>query len=444
MRLYKVLLSASILAVSSMMLSSCLKNQEDIFDVDASNRLEQRLADCKNTLISSEYGWTFDYFPDRAISYGGFVYAMKFTENDVTVTCELAPGETETSLYKMTNDNGPVLSFDSYNTFMHYFATPSSGNYEAYDGDFEFIIMDVKPDLITLRGNRTGNTMYLRRLSEDPVQYVSKAAKVGEDIFQTEFKGTCGSDEVYASNDLGVRYMEFQWNAIEKQENGEEIEVVKTSGAYYVPTPTGIHFVEPVQLSANSGEVTDLSYDNSTFILSGTDSKGNAVSTKGQVAATYSMYNEFIGNFTISDAASSIDVEIVDDGTGSGYLIKGLTKACDIVATYNKSAGAINICNQTLGQDSQSKWMLLGTISTGSFYPNASGVVGMMAVKDVDNPGTFVFTDNGDLARLGVSDKIVGFKMIEAYGGKYYLSGAPYNFFNGKTSLDSPVKLIKK
>lgn len=444
MRLYKVLLSASILAASSMMLSSCLKDQEDIFDVDANNRLEQRLTDCKNTLVSSENGWAFDYFPDRNISYGGFVYGLKFTENDVTVTCELAPGQTETSLYKMTNDNGPVISFDSYNTLMHYFATPDGDNYEAYDGDFEFIIMDVKPDLITLRGNRTGNTMYLRRLSEDPVQYVSKAAKVGGDIFQTEFVGTCGNDAVAALNDLGVRYMEFQWQEEEKQENGETMMVTKTSGAYYVPTPTGIRFMEPVQLSANSGEVTELSYDNSTFILSGTDSKGNAVSTKGQVAANYSMYNEFIGNFTISDAASSIDVEIVADGTGSGYLIKGLTKACDIVATYNKSAGAINICNQTLGQDSQSKWMLLGTVSTGSFYPNASGIVGMMAVKDVDNPGTFVFTDNGDLARMGVANVIVGFKMIEAYGGKYYLSAAPYNFFNGKTSLDSPVKLIKK
>lgn len=444
MRLYKVLLSASILAASTMMLSSCLKDQDDVFDVDANNRLEQRLADCKNTLISSEYGWAFDYFPDRNISFGGFVYGLKFTETDVTVSCELAPGMTETSLYKMTNDNGPVLSFDSYNTLMHFFATPDGDNYEAYDGDFEFIIMDVKPDLITLRGNRTGNTMYLRRLTEDHVQYVNKAAEVGGNIFQTEFLGTCGNEAVSAMNDLGVRYMEFQWQEEEKQDNGETMMVAKASGAYYVPTPTGIRFMEPVQLSAGSGEVTELTYDNSTFILSGTDSNGNAVSMKGQVAANYSRYDEFIGNFTISDAASSIDIQIVADGTGSGYLIKGLTKACDIVATYNKSAGAINICNQTLGQDSQSKWMLLGTVSSGSFYPNASGKVGMMAIKDVDNPGTFVFTDNGDLAAMGVSNVIVGFKMIEAYGGKYYLSADPYNFINGKTSLDSPVKLIKK
>lgn len=445
MRLYKVLLSASFLAASTMMLSSCLKDQEDIFEVDPANRLEQRLEDCKKTLISSENGWAFDYFPDRAISYGGYVYGLKFTENDVTVTCELAPGQTETSLYKMTNDNGPVLSFDSYNTFMHFFADPSSDHYEAYDGDFEFIIMDVQPDLITLRGNRTGNTMYLRRLDSDPVQYVAQAATLAGNIFQTEFKGTCGSEEVYAANDLGVRYMEFQWKAMEKQENGEQLEVVKTSGAYYVPTPTGIRFMEPVQVSANSGEVTELTFNTSTFTFTGTDSNGNAISIKGQVAANYSFFNEFIGNFTIVDGTgNSLDVEIVDDGTGSGFLIKGMTKACDIKASYNKSVGGIDIKNQTLFEDSQDKYMLLGTIASGSFYPNASGIVGMVAVKDVNNPGTFVFRDNGDLASLGVADVIVGFKMIDAYNGKYYLSSAPYNFANGTTSLDSPVKLIKK
>lgn len=440
MRLYKVLLSASIISASSMMLSSCLKDQEDIFDVDAANRLEQRLEDCKNTLVSSENGWAMDYFPDRDITYGGFVYAMKFTENDVTITCELAPGQTETSLYKMTNDNGPVLSFDSYNTFMHFFADPSSDRYEAYDGDFEFIIMDVKPDLITLRGNRTGNAIYLHRLDSDPVQYVTQSASMAENIFQTEFKGTCGSDEVYASNDLGIRYMEFQWKEMEKQENGEEIEVAKASGAYYVPTPTGIHFVEPVQLSANSGEVTDLSYDNSTFILSGTDSKGNAVSIKGQVAANYSMYNEFIGNFTMTYGTSgSLDVQIVDDGTGSGYLIKGITNACDIKATYNKSVGGIDIANQIIGVGTQDTWMFLATLANGNFYANVTSSIGMVAIKDVDNPGTFEFTDNGRAAQ-----PMVGFTIVQARGGSYFYPSAPYVFTDGESEMGAPVKLIKK
>ena len=37
--------------------------------------------------------------------------------------CELAPGVFETSLYKMKGDNGPTLTFDSYNTLMHFFST---------------------------------------------------------------------------------------------------------------------------------------------------------------------------------------------------------------------------------------------------------------------------------------------------------------------------------
>lgn len=165
MRLNKLFI-ATLLAFSTLAFQSCLKDQEDFFDESSSERMQAVLENTKAVLTSSDNGWIFDYYPDRNLSYGGIIYALKFDDKKVSVRCELSPDMEETSFYKLNTNNGPVLSFDSYNTLMHFFATPSSGEYEAKDGDFEFMIMDVTEDRITLRGNRTGNTMYLHRLNE--------------------------------------------------------------------------------------------------------------------------------------------------------------------------------------------------------------------------------------------------------------------------------------
>ena len=189
MRLNKLFL-ATMLALSTMMMQSCLKDQEEIFDEPSSTRLQAALDNAKEVLTSSENGWVFDYFPDRYLSYGGFLYTVKFDASKVTVGCELDPGNFETSYYRLTDDNGPTLSFDTYNSLMHFFATPSSGNYEAYDGDFEFMIMEVTDDLITLMGKRTSNIMYMRRLNEDAATLIDGAAEMSNNFFLTSADGT--------------------------------------------------------------------------------------------------------------------------------------------------------------------------------------------------------------------------------------------------------------
>ena len=46
-------------------LTSCLKDQEDVFDDSASKRLTSYLANVQDVLVSAEHGWAFNYFPDR-------------------------------------------------------------------------------------------------------------------------------------------------------------------------------------------------------------------------------------------------------------------------------------------------------------------------------------------------------------------------------------------
>ena len=95
--------------------------------------------------------------------------------------------ESSKSLYKMSYDDGPVLSFDTGNEVLHYFATPSgssknlygeSGLYQAHKGDFEFIVMSAKPEEVVLKGKRSGNKILMYPLDESPETFIEKATTV--------------------------------------------------------------------------------------------------------------------------------------------------------------------------------------------------------------------------------------------------------------------------
>lgn len=151
-----------LLAMPSFLLQSCLKDQEDIFDKPSSERMEEYLQAAQDTLVNAPYGWAMDYYPESNQSYGGFAYTIQFTKDNATVRFENNPDDgTETSLYKMKEDDGPVLSFDTYNTFLHNYATPASGQYRGKEGDFEFVIDSIGSDVVKVHGKKSLNTMYL-------------------------------------------------------------------------------------------------------------------------------------------------------------------------------------------------------------------------------------------------------------------------------------------
>ena len=81
-----------LLATMPLFLTSCLHDQEDVFDESASTRMQTYLSNAKSTLTSAEHGWAFDYYPDRKLSRGGVAYGVQFSDTAATVTCVLAPG----------------------------------------------------------------------------------------------------------------------------------------------------------------------------------------------------------------------------------------------------------------------------------------------------------------------------------------------------------------
>ncbi len=387
-----------LIALSAMLLQSCLKDQEDIFDEPTALRIQEALDNTKKVLTSSENGWIFEYYPDRNIKYGGYIYTVKFDNTQATVGCELAPGVTETSLYKLTSDNGPSLTFDSYNTLMHFFATPSSSKYQAYDGDFEFAIMDVTDDVIKLRGKRTGNIMYMHRLDSDAAQYINAVTAMSDNMFLTSAAGTVGSLAVNVAIDLDARYMEFAWG----EGDGGRADDDSRDGSYFVPTATGIRFLEPVKVG--DAVIEQLAYDIESMVYSGTDSKGDAVSIAGTLPDDYSKFEEFAGEFTIyfnpGGEPSTVDVTFVPDKPNNRYIIKGLNDNYDVIATFKKSKGVLEICSQQIAVEESTGrliWFCAWGINpaTGSGSITWDEAAGMYIVKNPEQPGEYEFTSNG-------------------------------------------------
>ena len=166
-----------LLAVLGMTVTSCLMEEKELFDKTPAERMEAYLDEYHELLASSEGGWLLQYYAEENQSYGGYAYVLKFTTADVTAWFQLASdvATSVTSLYKMTPDDGPVLAFDMYNEYLHYFATPDVSNYEALHGDYEFRIIGKSEDNseIYLKGRRSGNALKLVKFSGDPVEYLN-------------------------------------------------------------------------------------------------------------------------------------------------------------------------------------------------------------------------------------------------------------------------------
>lgn len=255
MKTNKILLY-TLLALPALLMQSCLKDQEDIFDKPYSQRMEEYLQAAQDSLVSAPYGWAFDYYPENNQSYGGFTYTIAFSKDADTVRFENNPDDGKlVSLYKMKEDDGPVLSFDTYNNFLHKYATPSNGKYQGYKGDFEFVIDSVGNGVVKVHGKKSGNTLYLRKLTEPASSYMAKVVDMGDSFFPSEVDLTIGGKPYeFAFTDLTNRQIDIY-------DNGQYL----TTTAYNF-TDKGLRLYQP--LTINGVRVQDFTYDDDKLTMS--------------------------------------------------------------------------------------------------------------------------------------------------------------------------------
>ena len=350
----------AVAVLSAFVFSACVKDEEPIFEKSASLRVKEAMDNAQKVLTGTPNAWKMYYYPHPDQDYGGYMYVLKFDNESVTVWSELF-SESSTSLYKMTNDDGPVLSFDTDNYAFHFFATPSgstknlygvSGLYQAYKGDFEFIVMSATPEEVVLKGKRSGNKIYMYPLDEDPAAFVQKTAKNSDDIFVSSFAGTIGGEAASAYLDLGYRWVNLTLTG-DQYADDENASV----DAPYMVTDTGIQFYKPVTLGSYTLEALD--WDNDTQSLVSVSGDPVSVTLKGQLPPGWRSYSDLLGDYDLVfndvgeawwHAPRTVSVSLVEDEFKKSMWMKGVNDLYDLKITYDLSSGSMLLMGQIIGQ----------------------------------------------------------------------------------------------
>lgn len=196
-----------LLVGTTILLQSCLKNEEDLFGQPSSNRMDAYLDKAKNVLTGAPNGWAFEYYPNVKQAYGGFTYTLKFNTDGTVEARKEGVAAAEKSGFSIKTDAGPVLSFDTYSNLLHEYATPSSSAYQAKQGDFEFVIDSVGEEIVKLHGKRTRNVMYLYKLTESAETYLKKVERQRSLFWYDHTEGTIGTATDRQTYDFTARQM---------------------------------------------------------------------------------------------------------------------------------------------------------------------------------------------------------------------------------------------
>ena len=356
-RIISVLMAAVVLGV---VFSGCVRDEELIFEKSASLRLKDAMDNAQKILMEADNGWMLYYYPHPDLDYGGHLFTLKFSKTEVSAWSDKFP-DGATSLYKMTSDNGPVLSFDTDNAVLHYFATPSgssknlygeSGLYQAHKGDFEFLILKSSPEEIVLKGKRSGNVLYMYPLAESPESYIQKVSKTCTDVFVSSYTGTIGGEPGSAYIDLANRWITLTLTseAHAEDENAEQ-------DVPFLYTDYGILFHNPVEIGGYTIEALD--WDNASQSLVSRSGAPVAVNLKGQLPPGWRSYRDLLGDYDLLfndsgqpfwSAPRHANVSLVEDEYNKSMLLTGVNENYTIKLTYDLSSGNLSMRGQIIGQ----------------------------------------------------------------------------------------------
>lgn len=191
--------SIGLLFAAAVSFTACVNEEDDLFDKSAAERLNEASALYSSRLTASPNGWAVQLYPttQNEAPYGnGYLLLFRFHPNKSVDACmnNSLSGDSyksASSTWDVITDNGPVLSFDTYNSVVHTFSdpedVPSTGDSNdpndetgtGIGGDYEFIIVDAPEDAsyMMLKGKKRGTYNLLTPI-EEGVDFESYLADV--------------------------------------------------------------------------------------------------------------------------------------------------------------------------------------------------------------------------------------------------------------------------
>ena len=299
----KKILSIAVICTAALALSGCAGEEENLFDDSAAERLNAASELYSARLTAQPNGWAMQFYPtydDSAPNGKGYLILTRFNE-DFTVDVSGydwpywryervgdAQSSTQewvahyrneyreaTSFWEVITDNGPVLSFNSYNENLHYFSDPDfheTGT--GFGGDYEFIVVDAPDDAsyMMLKGKKRGTYNLLTPIEEGIVyaDYMADVKGFHNKIFpETELISNLVrfGDDIYrmdGSNDGVPNIYPFDGDAI-ANESFNPFLITKRGDDYY------LRFRDAFEREEMEGTLQELRYDPEADQFVGTD-----------------------------------------------------------------------------------------------------------------------------------------------------------------------------
>jgi len=102
-------LAIILLGLFPLVLSSCLKEEEDYFDKSASARIEEAVKNAISVLEGAENGWAVKYYPNPTQTFGGFNLFFKFDDGTAWGRDENGKSYTREEAVRLMREYFPTL-----------------------------------------------------------------------------------------------------------------------------------------------------------------------------------------------------------------------------------------------------------------------------------------------------------------------------------------------
>ncbi len=438
----KKILSIFAIAAAVCGFSSCATEQEDLFDKSAAERMDQALSDYTTRLKDSKGGWIMEYYTqpmDRS-----HLIAVRFNADE---SCTMATIDDffnneyveEQSIWQMIADNGPVLSFNTYNKCLHTFASPDpnyneySGVYEGdgygLEGDYEFMVIkaDAKADTIMLKGKKRATYNRLTRIPEgtDFKEYLTDLTSFEQEHF------TYSNCAVLHFGDVPYRINKqlARWSVIYPYD-GLEMADGQTYFYTIIKEPNGkyrLRFSEPIVGPEDIAVARNFTFDEAkqafvcqedeTITITGPDIidifKENAYNTLA---------------FTLNSTATWSD----EFAAANETMRKDFTAAGNMAPTVKLSSDEENVLIKFSYRDAKRKtqnpsFVLAKSLENGVYKlaaPKAQDSVGEQLMADVPAVATFLnmFADSYNVGTAtGTTFVIPDFKLTSTSNPNKYI-----------------------
>ncbi|MDR2815665.1 MAG: DUF4302 domain-containing protein [Proteiniphilum sp.] len=338
------------LSLATVLFFSCTGDEEMLFDDSSANRLSEALKESTDILTSASNGWLVQYYAGESTEkMGGVNYIFEFGKDGwVGVTSELAPDSTYRSLYRLIGEQGPILTFDSYNEVFHILSEPwGTSNIYGYGGDYEFVITKISAEEVVLKGKRYGNIAVMKPFGKtvSKKDYLNSILAIEDDAIIYSVLELYKDNQKIGYGSYAGTYDAYKFKYATTA--GDSTEVTLFAGY----NSDGITLYEPIDI--NGTTVSSFVWDTNAHTYTGTGSASNIV-IKGDVSPTYKKYDDYLGTYTFayvnySGATVTRATTLVADATGSSYKLQGVSNyGLQYAITYNRSTGSLTFPPQAL------------------------------------------------------------------------------------------------